>query len=427
MLKNQNKQKNNFFNICKIVKEQGRIRIYFFGFRCFSHKLKPRIVDINKYAEWVDNLRTNKNLFVPLTDAPFMRQKNDPKVFAYYLPQYHSIPENDHAHGKGFTEWTNAAACAPQFVGHYQPKIPYDIGFYNLLQPDVMARQVELAKMYGLYGFCFYYYWFSGKKVLEKPLENFLHSKLDFKFHLCWANENWSKLWDGGNKEVILEQNLAEDDGEKFFADILPYIKDPRYEKIHNKPLLMIYRPALFEKKIFLHFLDTLNKLAQKEGFDGFLFMAANAFGFSAPKEWGMEGIIEFPPHCVKCPPLDIPRLSRKPRYNVWNMHRYIKDKKYCYPADYKLFKAAFPSWDNLPRKAYSGGGVFKTTPQDFEAWLTGIIDWTKQNNPQDEQYIYINAWNEWAEGAVLEPTTRYGYKALDIVKNCLEKSRKLK
>ena len=134
---------------------------------------------------------------------------------------------------------------------HYQPKIPYDLGFYNLTNIDSINRQVELAKKYGIDGFCFYYYWFSGKKVLDEPLDLFLASDLKFSFHLMWANENWSKRWDGGNAEIILKQDLTEKDFDLFFEDILPYISDPRYEKIDNRPILAIYRPHLFQKDLF--------------------------------------------------------------------------------------------------------------------------------------------------------------------------------
>lgn len=369
-------------------------------------------------------MHNDKSLFVPITNKPFKRKKNTPKIFAYYLTQFHAIPENDDAHGKGFTEWTNVASASPQFIGHYQPKIPYDVGFYNLLDINVMKRQAELAKMYGIYGWCFYYYWFSGKKVLEKPLYNFLKSDIDLPFHLCWANENWSKLWDGGNKEVILEQKLRKGDAEKFFKDILPFIKDKRYEKINNCPILMIYRPALFEKELFNNFLNTLNKLAKKSGFNGFLFMASNAFGFSEPQDYGCRGIIEFPPHGLS----DVYGIERefvcaKTNLNVYGMSEYIKKQKDEPNSNFVRFKCCFPNWDNSPRKAYSGGGVFEITDNEFAQWLSGIITWTRNNNPKNMQYVYINAWNEWAEGAILEPTTRWGYRKLQIVKDCLEKS----
>ena len=186
------------------------------------HRRKETVkqVKAKDYANWIDDLKTSKKNFVNFTGHPYKRNTSDPKIYAFYLTQFHAIPENDKAHGKGFTEWTNVAAATPQFIGHYQPKIPYDLGFYNLLMPGVLERQVEIAKAYGIYGFCFYYYWFSGRKLLEKPLEYFLQSDIDFHFHLCWATENWSKLWDGGDREIIVEQKLKQGDADKFFYDI---------------------------------------------------------------------------------------------------------------------------------------------------------------------------------------------------------------
>ncbi len=418
---------SKFSYIFNIKRQNNKYKIYLFGLEIFSYKQKFSAVNLKEYANWLYDLKNNHNLFVPFSQKEIAHKKGDIKAFAFYLPQFHSIKENDETYGKGFTEWTNVAQTIPQFIGHYQPKIPYDLGFYNLLQSGIMERQVEIAKAYGLYGFCFYYYWFSGKRVLEKPLEYFLKSNIDFKFHFCWANENWSKLWDGGNKEIILEQKLEENDAEKFFADILPFIKDERYEKIDNKPLLMIYRPSLFEKEKFLKFIKKLNELAQKENFDGFYIMASTAFYFDEPKEYGCEGVIEFPPHQLEkyCPSIKVKRISKKAKFSVLDIKSYINDKQYIYEKDYTIFKTAFPSWDNTPRKLYSSATCFNIEGEDFRNWLQGIIQWTKQHNNDNEQYIYINAWNEWAEGAILEPTTRYGYNNLNILRDCLEQADK--
>ncbi|MBD5400729.1 glycosyl hydrolase [bacterium] len=377
------------------------------------------------YGAWLDDMHNNKSHFVPFTDRPYNRRPGDVKIFAYYLAQFHAIPENDDAHGKGFTEWTNVASCAPQFVGHYQPHVPYDVGFYNLNDVNVMRRQVEIAKSYGVYGFCFYYYWFSGKKVLEKPLYNFLNSDIDFPFHFCWANENWSKLWDGGNKEVILRQEVSDMDADGFFADILPFIQDARYEKIENKPLLMIYNPKMFDPAVIKKFLNRLDELAIQNGFDGFFFMASNAFDFKTPVEYGLNGIIEFPPHCIRPTEMEYQRISKNANLHICDMKGYIQSKDYLYKVPYTLFKCCFPRWDNSARKTYSNGFCFMMDDSDFAQWLSDIIIWTKANNLPTQQYVYINAWNEWGEGAHLEPDVRYGYRSLQIVKDCMEKFQK--
>lgn len=413
--------------IFQIKKAPHEIIVYFMGMKIYSRRIYENTIkfDLKKYSQWITDLHCNKSLFVPLTNQPYQRKEGDVKIFTYYLTQFHAIPENDMAHGKGFTEWTNVASSTPLFAGHFQPKIPYDVGFYNLNNIDVMKRQAELAKLYGIYGFCFYYYWFSGKKVLEKPLVNFLHSDIDLPFHLCWANENWSKRWDGGNKEVFIEQKLLDDDAKKFFADILPFIQDKRYEKIDNKPILMIYFPQLFEKNKIKQFIMDLDTMAKEHGFDGFYFMSSNHADLNTLKEYGFNRFIEFPPHQVKneMTQKKIEFVDPKCKVKIYNAADYINKEKYNYHADFTIFKCCFPSWDNTPRNAYTNSTIFEMADDSFEKWLTGIISWTKKNNTKKEQYVYINAWNEWAEGAILEPTTRYGYKNLETVKRCLQKN----
>ena len=391
-------------------------------------KARHRVFSWPAYGKWVEEIKQDKSQFVPFTDKPYQRKEGDVKIFAYYLTQFHAIPENDDAHGKGFTEWTNVASAQPHFVGHYQPKIPYDLGFYNLLMPGVMERQVEIAKAYGVYGFCFYYYWFSGKKVLEKPLEYWLaHKEIDLHYHFCWANENWSKLWDGGNKELIFEQKLQEGDAEKFFNDVLPYFQDKRYEKIDNKPILVIYRPQIFEKEIVKSFLNKINNLAIEHGFNGVYFLSNNAFEFDEPLEYGFEGIVEFPPHNVYdyCPEIrGVSRLVPSTDFIIADTRRFFKGKLYLKQSPYPVFRACFPSWDNTPRKAWSKGVCYNMTDENFRTWLKDIVQWTKEKHVPEEQRVYINAWNEWGEGAILEPTLHYGYKYLEIVKKCIEESR---
>jgi lipopolysaccharide biosynthesis protein len=181
-------------------------------------------VNFKKMYSYITNNQSENEDFVKISDTDYKRKENSTNLIAFYLPQFHAIPENDRAHGKGFTDWLNVAKAMPQFEGHHQPHVPIDVGFYDLSHPDIMYRQVELAKKYGIYGFCFHYYWFSGKRLLEKPIFNYLNNKdLNLPFCFCWANENWSKLWDGGDKELIVEQDLKEDDYEKFLQDILPF------------------------------------------------------------------------------------------------------------------------------------------------------------------------------------------------------------
>ena len=252
---------------------------------------------LNNYVSYITKKEIVNNNFVEIQKEQNAK-KDLFKLIAFYLPQYHQIPLNNKYHGQGFTDWQNVAKSIPHWVGHYQPHIPIDVGFYDLNNIDTLKRQVELAQMYGIYGFCFHYYWFSGKKLLEKPINNLLlHKEIKMPFCICWANENWSKLWDGGNKEVIMKQELLDDDAEKFFNDLLPFIKDERYIKIGNKPIIIIYRPDLFSKKKFLEFITKIRSFAKQNNFDD-LFVITAKFRFNDfLKNWNLDAMVEFPPH----------------------------------------------------------------------------------------------------------------------------------
>ena len=388
----------------------------------------PKTSSLERYSSWVEDLHENKAEFVENDRRFYSRNEHDPKIFAYYLPQFHSVPVNDKNFGKGFTEWVNVARSSPLYYGHVQPRIPYDVGFYNLEDIKVIERQVQLAKQYGVYGFGFYYYWFSGEKVLEKPLKLFLNSDIDFKFHLMWANENWAKLWDGGNRDIILEQKFDSSDIDDFYKDILPYIKDERYEKIQHKPVLAVYRPTLFGEDLFCRFVSRMNELAQNDGFDGFYFLGTNFQDFSDTQKYHLEGIIEFPPHGMHnlkaIPNTDVEWFNTKCNTKLYDAHKWLEEKHHLEDRDINEFKCCFPSWDNSPRKAYTGGSVLFMKDGDFYRWLSDIISWTKKHHNKTEQYVYINAWNEWGEGATLEPDTRLGYRALSDVRKAVESSR---
>lgn len=382
-----------------------------------------------EYTDWL----AKRNLEKSLEFVPFKKNKitkNDEKLIAFYLPQFHTFKENDEWHGKGFSEWTNVTKAIPQFTGHNQPQLPIDVGFYDLSTDKVMYRQIELAKNYGIYGFCFHYYWFSGKRLMEKPIFNYLNNKeLDLPFCLCFANENWSKNWDGGDKEVLIEQKFLEDDPKQFAQDIMPFFADERYIKIKNKPILVVYKPQLFKKEILKNFADELNKKAKENGLDGvYLIMAKTQDIETNPKEFFMDAVVEFPPHIIdRYAKKVIKKTYLNPSFNgrIFDMEGFIKKQEYLYETDYKLYKTVFPSWDNTARKAYTGASVFEISPELYKKWLKDCINWTKEKNNKDEQFIFINAWNEWAEGAHLEPDQKYGYAYLQATKEVLEENRK--
>ena len=376
-----------------------------------------------QYLDHLQNMYINKSNFVE--KIKFENDNFDiTKLIAFYLPQYHLFKENEEWHGKGFTEWTNVTKALPQFVGHIQPQLPIDVGFYDLANVEVMKRQAELAKLYGVYGFCFHYYWFSGKKLMEKPIYNYLeHTEIDFPFCLCWANENWSRLWDGGNKEVLMKQELLDGDDEKFAKDIIPFFKDKRYIRIDNKPLFIVYRPGLFEQKRFNKFVKILKDKCKKAGIDDIYIMISNSFGFNEdPKNWSADAIVEFPPHSMNYRLINKNLLYKNAKLSVVDTEDFILNKRYLYESKYPLYKTVFPSWDNTARKAYTGATVFYgETPQLYRQWLSDCVQWTKQNHTASEQFVFVNAWNEWAEGAHLEPDSYYGYAYLNETRKVLE------
>ncbi len=384
------------------------------------------------YLDFVDTIRDNTTHFTPLTDSPYVEQKGQAKALAYYLPQFHQISLNDQNFGLGFTEWTNVTTTPPLYKGHNQPHIPIDVGFYDLSRPDVMYRQVELAKIYGIYGFCFYYYWFSGRKLLEKPLENWLrHPDLDRHFCFFWANEPWTKIWSGQPDCIICPQNYAPGDENLFFQDALPYFEDPRYIKINGCPVLIIYRPWLMGQSRSLRFMEGLREQAQRNGFPNmYLLTPQPGKPIGSLSDWGFDGMSEFFPYGLS----DVDYESSSDRFvapDVFilfhQVKKYLEEKRYFYDSDYPVYKGAFTTWDNSPRRGSRGVSIYEgVTPELYQTWLEDICRHTQKTFPIDQRYIFINAWNEWAEGAHLEPDYRYGYTWLQATKNALERSAPL-
>lgn len=351
--------------------------------------------------------------------------KDTPKVIALYLPQYHPIPENDKAWGKGFTEWTNVAAAKPRFVGHRQPMQPTDLGYYDLRVDSIMPEQIALAKQQGIYGFCYYYYWFSGKRALEMPLDKMLkHKEWDFNFMICWANENWTKRWDGLDEEVILEQKYRDDDPIRFIKDVESILLDKRYIRIDNKPVLMVYRPEKINAKKYvkvwreyfrknynleLHLVTVWGSTTDDpriHGFDAAMQFFPGAVG-------AREGFAEnyhVSEQETKANLLDVRQVSTVVNYRkvVKNQQEYLtKQIKQKFP----LYECIAPSWDNDARKKGQGGIVFSyENPDIYYKWLKNALEVQNKNNC----FTFVNAWNEWAEGTVLEPTSHYGHAVLN-------------
>ncbi|KGQ20802.1 Glycosyl transferase [Lysobacter dokdonensis DS-58] len=344
------------------------------------------------------------------------------KAIAFYLPQFHPIPENDAWWGRGFTEWTNVSKAVPQFVGHDQPRLPGELGFYDLRVPEVMRRQVELARTYGVHGFCFHYYWFAGRRLLERPLDQFLASDIEFPFCVCWANENWTRRWDGAEHDILLGQVHNDENDEAFIRDLLPLLRDRRYIRLGERPLIVVYRPSLLPQcaRTLEHWRD----VCRKEGI-GEVFLAMAQFDVDDPREYGFDAAIEFPPHKVArgLHPINWKLKVVNPEYagHVVEYADVVEQACHWPEADYPLIRGVFPSWDNEARKPGRGYVFANSTPALYGRWLEDAIAHANEHPVEGDAVVFINAWNEWGEGAYLEPDRRHGYAYLQATRDALE------
>jgi lipopolysaccharide biosynthesis protein len=349
--------------------------------------------------------------YVPIADAP--PPPGDVKIIAYYLPQYHPIPENDEWWGKGFTEWRNVTRAFPVFEGHYQPRAPGELGYYDLRVVDVMRRQVELAKLHGIGAFCFHFYWFGGKRLLELPVENYLKNHdLDLPFSLCWANENWSRRWSGNDRDVLIAQEYSPEDDIALIRHIDRYFRDDRYLKIDGKPVFTVYRPELFPDMVAT--VARWRAEMKKLGYPGIYLIATNAFNFTDYKIFGFDALSEFPPHQLGAPnienTLNVAPIRDGGRVRGYEtiVAREIAKKT----QNGVVHPGVMPGWDNSPRRPTGGVIYHGSTSGLFQKWLTYALR-RAAGNPAGERFVFINAWNEWAEGAYLEPDLRFGYAYL--------------
>lgn len=346
------------------------------------------------------------------------------KPIAYYLPQFHAIPENDLWWGAGFTEWTNVTKAAPRYSGHLQPKLPADLGFYNLAQVDALRRQAELVQRSGVYGLCIHDYWFDGRKVLETPLKLILaNPDIDIRFCLNWANENWSRRWDGGDHDILLGQKYDPVKLDGYAHSILPAVRDPRYIRIDGRPLIMIYRPGLAPNGPAMF--ESWRNLFRREGEGDPYLVMAQAFDDYDPRPYGLDAAAGFPPHNGGSSLPNKRHFLRllDPLFEGFAASysdlasRTLENNS----ADYRLFPGVCPSWDNEARNPRKGRSFFNANPVAFEDWLYRAGK-RAQAAPPAERLVFVNAWNEWAEGAVLEPDRHNGFANLVAVRRALER-----
>lgn len=356
------------------------------------------------------------------------------RAIAFYLPQFHPIPENDLWWGKGFTEWTNVTRCAPRFQGHYQPHLPADLGFYDLRLAETRTAQANLAKEYGLSGFCYYHYWFTGRRILERPFQEVLESgQPDFPFCLCWANENWTRRWDGAESEVLLSQTYSEEDDKHHIESLLTAFHDPRYIRINGRPVFAIYRLSQLPQPV--RTIALWRSVAIQSGLPGLFIcnVESNATEHGLASQLDLDAAIEFAPDWTALPPRRalgmqqriLRRLSRlfglttpsndyRGSYEV--LMRNMINKP---PVNYLRFPCVTPMWDNAARRQTSATTLTGSTPKAYEQWLCHALDSVKSRT-QSEQVVFINGWNEWAEGNHLEPCQTWGHEYLKSTSRAL-------
>lgn len=358
-----------------------------------------------------------------------LQQDGRISTFAFYLPQFHPTAENDLWWGKGFTEWTNVTRALPSFDGHYQPHLPADHGYYDLRCGEVMTQQYQMAQRYGLSGFIMYHYNFGGRRVLDRPLRNLLaNPDIAFRFALCWANENWTRHWDGGEKAILLEQLYDDETLGSVCADAVEAARDPRAITVNGRPMFLVYRPLLIPDP--RRFADMIRSAFTKAGFDNpYLLYVESMEAINRgvrPQDIGFDACVEFPPQGIGVPYADDLSIRKA----GWEGHVYDYEEsvflacKANAKAGYKRMPAVFPSWDNTARQPLKGTSFIGQTPAAFSEYVRNKADFVHQMLVGEEKMLFVNAWNEWAEGAHLEPDVAYGHAWLQALEDGLIAAR---
>jgi hypothetical protein len=361
------------------------------------------------------------------------------RAIAFHLPQFHPIPENDEWWGKGFTEWINVVKARPRFAGHYQPHLPADLGFYDLRLPEARAAQAELAGSYGIHGFCYYHYWFHGRRLLERPVnETWKSGEPNFPFCLCWANENWTRRWDGQEREILLEQQYTPADDLAHIHSLIPMFQDRRYIRVMNRPLFLIYKASGMPEPE--RTIETWRREAERAGLNGLFLVRVESYTDLSgdPCGAGFDAALEFQPRSS----LLWERIYRRKWWHIRRLGTHEPGLRENNVFDYETLVAralaaelpaypripgVCPGWDNSPRLKHNAYILDNSTPEVYERWLRGVVDRQRalmtagSNSDSAESLVFINAWNEWAEGNHLEPCQKWGRKYLEATQRVLE------
>lgn len=342
-------------------------------------------------------------------------------LVAFYLPQFHTFPQNDAWWGKGFTEWRNVTRALPQFEGHVQPRLPADLGFYDLRNPQVMRDQARLAAEYGIGAFCFYYYWFSGRTLMEDPLRQWLDDdSIDLPFCLCWANENWARRWDGRDDDILIGQRHSAEDDLAFIAHIAPYLRDRRALKVDGLPMLLVYRPHLLPDARATA--ERWRRWCRDNGVGEIHLAYVQGFERPDPRDIGFDAAVEFPPNMSNPSSLSARQWLLNPDFNgdVRDWRELAAEISARPLPDYPLYPGVNPGWDNEARRSGRGRVYLHASPRGYRDWLRSTIEKRLAAAPTNKRMVFINAWNEWAEGAVLEPDARLGHAWLQATRDAL-------
>ena len=332
------------------------------------------------------------------------------RTVAFYLPQFHPTPENDAWWGKGFTEWTNVTKARPLFDGHYQPHLPTDFGFYDLRVRQTRRDQIAVARSHGIDAFCYHYYWFSGRRLLHEPLDDMLRdADSDMPFCICWANESWTRRWDAADHQALIEQEYLPGDSLQFIRDVAPVLRDARYLKVDGRPILIVYR--------LQHMPDAPAAIAiwraycREAGIGEIHVCAALTHGNNSYQQFGCDSGVEFPPHNMRCESVAAQMRFNEPFFGYAVQYADIARSflRRQYAQGSRIFKTVFPSWDNTARTGRRAVLVLNGTPANYGCWLGATLAGARTQASDHDQLVFINAWNEWAEGCHLEPDRRYG------------------
>jgi lipopolysaccharide biosynthesis protein len=431
-----------FLNILKDVfwrlpiSDKEKENMYFF----LKGRIKGRMqgdFDANTLKQYVEELLEQQNLSNSFsinypTKKFISLNENDPKLIAYYLPQYYPDSHNEKWWGRGSTEWTNVSKSFPQYLGQYQPRLPGELGHYDLRIMDTIYRQIELAKFYGIYGFCFYYYWFDGVRLLDLPVTNFINdSSIDFPFSICWCNESWTKQWEGASDVPLMVQNPSEESYMAFIESCVDLFVHDNYIKVKGRPILTIYRPHKIPHpdKVISYWKKYVK---DKTGLDLYLIASISTANkndyFCDYVGMGFDACSEFAPGPHR---FLMNNITKKKKYvcntftgGVYDYKDFVLQKKYFKLKREHLYRAVTPMWDNTPRRKNRSTIFDGATPNLYKQWLSDIILETNKNTTIEDKIILINAWNEWAEGAYLEPDLKWQYGYLEATRDAILECR---